>query len=916
MAELADALVSGTSDSNIMQVQVLFSAPTVPDFWDSFLYNSPMQYRARNPQTDQPPKLTFSVREIAAFMSSSGDLTNFPTAAEAEAGREFEVEMITDLLIKNTDLQLLSGRASQEILAQDQGLAIPALHRELSLEGTFCQQDLGEQLEIRGRADALLTRPGQIRIIEFKSTHLFSSQIPRDGIPEHRMQLWLYGQLLAERLKLPDDANIELELIYGSSYEEAETRSILYQMSSGELRQWFRELWQDFARDFRILNPYRPDRFQTLVDMHFPYPEMRPQQKTCMRTVARFLHNFSTAKSERDIALLLEAPTGMGKTISTLYPALSLVKTGALHGIFYATAMTTTRQEVIKALDDLRKGGLRGKNVFIRSLCLESKYALCLNKTMHCDLNRCPYAKQFFARLRPALIALAAEDAIDGTNLRAVGEAYQVCPHELAMIMAQYCHVLIGDYNHVFSPSARLSDFLSAERRVALLIDEAHNLPERARAIYSAELSLRDIISYQAYLETGWPAPEQREAFDLSFLKSLMEKLAQILEGELNQDRARQLSLDNPLTDQASEELCFVSHDSLTLRTRPEKLEMLIEKALSRLKLLLQNLKEITYSDVPMQIFFKLKQLKRILNDYYNDDYVTSFTKGLSDEAHTLSLSCLGIREQLAACFAGQHPAVFFSATLSPMSFYRQLLFKESARIQQEFFDSPFPPEQRRILIHSGIDMRYAARAESLSEVIDLLERLVNLRRQNILVFCPSWQYLEDLKKAIEKTGPLHYDLLFQERIGDEEHKRSFVQAFGKRRTRSLLAFAVLGSVFNEGIDLPGQALETVVILSVAHPPLSLDNQLLEFYYDLHFSGAGKYFSYACPAFNRIQQAVGRLIRREEDRGLAILVDQRWQEEGQRQLIPENWQESYCQTSSEIIDETRDFFQDQELGLS
>lgn len=673
------------------------------------------------------------------------------------------------------------------------------------------------------------------------------------------------------------------------------------------LRDFGRENWHRFYSLFKELNPYTPKKLEYLRKLKLPF-KPRPGQLEMLKENFTFLRDYSQDLGSTRAAIM-EAPTGIGKTLATLFPALIALGNRQLDAIFYATNMIATRTVAQAELTNIREVQAGDIEDSLKSLQLESKFALCRFKNLYCNFKLCPYAKAFYQKLPEALSALNKLSAISPAELIAISDNFELCPHALALEYAKFCHVVIGDYNHIFSPSSRLTEYLASYRKVALLIDEAHNLPNRAREIFSATLKPSNFKSALNFITSTESVKRYNEL--KRFLNCWLEIYDFFAQRLNNLDNYPQASIfsENPLvTESISDDWLYNEH-ALACYAFPDKLIPLLSETINVLQQAISDIEDITDHHPFRKLFYHLRNTLLILEEYYDDDYVICFERAGNDSEMELRLQSLGISEQLSRNSLREHPGIFFSATLSPLDFYQSVLFKPQERLLSESYASPFPSENQQILLHTGIDMRFANRSESLEEVINLLDKLSQVRRSNILVFTPSWGYQLQLAKIL-KDRLKQVDLLVQDREMNSANKANFLAEFKKKRKRSLLALAVLGSNFNEGVDLPGEALEMVVVLSTAHPPLSLENELLRKYYDERYAGQGAYYSYICPAFNRIQQAVGRLIRSATDRGSVILVDSRWSMPAYQALFPEAWQFTVHQKTDDILAAVTQFFEE------
>ncbi|MDO5734486.1 MAG: ATP-dependent DNA helicase [Eubacteriales bacterium] len=865
-----------------------------------------MRYQREKKSAAEMNRLVISVRELLeSVMRTGGLLSPIWAAPQWEAGRIAEDLVHARLMeiaaerdcpfLKRADSSLLAASSKDLFLTFEHGLEL-----ELS------RPALDSLIVLRGRADVIARfQPDELRIYEIKAQPAGLDQLPKDGYPHHWAQVKLYGYSLMQLYDWPENTQLKLALYYQDPNFPDAYRIIEESCSKAELTNYCEQLLGQFERHFKPLNPFSPAGLEKLKGLKFPYSNFRKGQREMTETVLRIILENSIG--------LLQAPTGLGKTLATLYPALRALLFGYCDSVFYATAMTSTRSVVETELENLRKSCSNPDGeVFLRSLRLDTKWNFCLDRRYFCDQRRCPYAKNYYDNLNPALNELAAIPALSIDNIKPIAEKYRLCPHQLALDIALYCHVVIGDYNHLFSPNARLKTYLNPdERKVTLLVDEAHNLPARAREIFTARLASRDILKAQALIgEIKFKEFKRQEELsaELSKLQAVFESLANYADSDSATEIPEEFYRHNPLKDGTDSSVWAATRGFIALRLRPDKLEPISESVLKLLKELIDLESAFNSTHPIVDLFFQVLNLREILSEEYADNYLTTFAKAEAG-GYELSLLCLDAREQLSRYYNRIHPTVFFSATLSPIYYYRELLSKSKDDCYAEAYPNPFIDDNLKLLVLSEFSLRSADRAQSFRPIMEFILQLATERIMNCLIYVPSWAYLEAVKEyfAEENLGD-KIRLSFQSRQMSYQDKAAFVAQFSDYGKTSLLAFAVLASNFNEGIDLKGEKLSAVIVLSTAHPALSPERQLLAEYVDKKYSGNGENYTYLCPGFNRVQQAVGRLIRDPNDVGLAVLIDDRWLEAKYQQLFPEEWQPHFCQNRNEALVKARRFW--------
>jgi Rad3-related DNA helicase len=702
----------------------------------------------------------------------------------------------------------------------------------------FHHADSEVELILLGRVDGLRRTTTPPLIEEIKTVDRFWNGV---ADPLHLAQLRLYAAILSRENGWPfvdmHLTHVDLETAQETIHASQETAESLEAFFSETLRVW-RDWLTAQARWRRI-------RDASLADLDFPFSGYRAGQRELARRVYRAIR-------ERR-PLFLEAPTGLGKTMATLYPAVKALPMLEDGRVFFLTAKTPGRQAAADALETLRSAGAR-----VRSLRLTAKQKICFAPTPGgCDPKACPYAIGYHDRIRPALAELLSRESLDRASIEEVARAHTVCPFELSLDASSWSDVVIGDFNHLFDPSARLQrHFAEAGRRHVALVDEAHNLVDRSREMHSSTLSPEQLTIAPGAVRAKGSAAARRALAEAA--ECLRENPA------------------DPILPPPPEH-----HDGRTAHSElPSTLVKTCRAAAAALEKVLVTLKPGTPLAGWIEPWFALQDWLRAAEAF--DDTC----RVIRSAAGEVSIFCADPSPRLRRDLEGLRSAVFFSATLSPHDYFTDLL---GAGLEVEYasFDSPFDPDHMslRIVPH---DLTYKARNRSLTAVaVDLL-RHYESTKGNHLVFCPSMAYLASLGEELEKLAP-GVEIFAQRPSMADTERVEFLEKFqpGSR----VLALAVLGGIFAEGVDLPGDRLNAVAVIGTGLPRLSLERDILRSHFEAT-RGRGFDFAYRIPGMQRVQQAIGRLIRTEEDRGSAILIDQRFLENSQQSLFPAWWHPS------------------------
>lgn len=765
------------------------------------------------PSTVAPIEFRASVRELVDFAHRSGDLAG-------ESGFR-------------SSNRAVEGTRGHRRIQQKRGENYRA---EVPLERTFERQ--GIKLHVTGRVDGILDRAVPPVVEEIKTVDGKWSGRPD---PVHVAQLRAYAALLAQ-------ANgwdvVEHRLTYldlGTGLEtviaDTETRESLSGFLDETLHEWFSWLGPRVA--------WLKERNASLEALEFPFRDFRGGQRELARAVYRHVRDGRH--------LFVEAPTGLGKTLAVLFPAVKSLPLLADGQVFYITAKTPGRLAAEHALAKLRAAGAK-----LRSVMLTAKKKICFSESpAGCDLRTCPFALGYHDRVKPAVRDLLARGHLDRPTIEEVARAHQVCPFELSLDASRWTDVAVGDFNYVFDPSARLQrHFADGPARHVVLVDEAHNLVDRSREMYSASLRPGD-LEVKAPRARGGARAKRSLAEAAGVLRKYLE------------NTAPDASVIPPRN----------YHDGgMVLHEPPKDLLVALRQAARGLEEFLVAQKPGADVSAWLEPFFLLTAFQRSADAF---DETCRFV--LAPAEGRVTLFCADPSGRLRETLKTLRSAIFFSATLSPMEYFRGLL-GGNPEDDTLAFASPFRAEQMRIAV-LALDVTFKGRAESLAQVADVVAGHIAASPGNHLVFCPSLQYLADLAARLaEKIGGGR--LLAQTSLMDEAQRGAFLARF--ESDTEAVGLAVLGGIFSEGIDLPGDRLVGVTVIGVGLPRLSLERDILQ----AHFQaarGEGFDYAYRFPGMQRVLQAVGRLIRTENDRGSALLIDRRFNERRYRVLFPPWW---------------------------
>lgn len=753
-----------------------------------------------------------SVREIVAFVHCTGGL--------AGTGG-----------FRASDRALEGGRAHRRVQGRRTGEYEP----EVPVDWKEVRGEV--ELTISGRIDGLRASGIPPVVEEIKSVDRFW-----DGTadPLHLAQLKIYAAILASQRGWSE---VELHLTYLTLETDAET-VVPFRLTRAELEEFFEKtlgVWFDWLQ---VEARWIVQRNESLEALEFPFKDFRGGQRDLARRVYRAI------RDRRH--LFAEAPTGLGKTIATLFPATKALPLLEQGKVFFLTAKTPGRVAAAEAVNHLRLAGAK-----LRCLTLTAKNKVCFTENPNgCDQRVCPYAVGYHDRIRPALRDLLEFENLDRKAVESTAQRHMVCPFELSLDASSWCDIVIGDFNHAFDPSARLQrHFAEGGRRHVVLVDEAHNLIDRSRDMHSATISPPD-------LEVRAGAVRVKGS----------TKVRRALEAA----RARLLAVLDIATPDVPSVRDY--HNGSVGFEIPKDLLSTCREATRLLEAFLASLKPGTDFGGWIEAWFALNDWLRAAEAF--DDACRLIIR---PKAQSVTIFCADPSRRLRADLQGLRSAVFFSATLSPMDYFRDLL---GGRGDDEslVFDSPFQPDQMQLRILPA-DVTFKGRAASMDAVA--VEVADHLRESpgNHLVFCPSLAYLDELSARLGDLLPAEH-LLTQTSAMSESERAGFIEAFqpGSRT----IALALLGGIFSEGIDLPGNRLVGVTVIGTGLPRLSMERDILQSYFE-EKNGAGFDYAYRFPGMQRVLQAVGRLIRTENDAGSALLIDRRFLEARHSVLFPAWW---------------------------
>lgn len=780
-----------------------------------------------------------SVRNLVEFVSRSGDINTLYTSMN----RNKEGIRLHKLV--------------QSIRKKKARLEGSSYESEYSLKHSFVYKDCSFTVE--GRADGIYKKDENIWIEEIKSTFSDLDFIEFDSGHWHMAQAKCYGYMYAFMNAL-NGINIMLTYVHG---ETEELKVFEHSFSFKELEDFFYGIIEGYYL-FAQLDKDRINlRNETAFSMTFPFEKYRKGQRELSISV------YAAAKNKKN--LFAVAPTGTGKTMSVLYPSVKALEQGISSKIFYITSRGTNSLAAVNGLEILEEKGLK-----MRSISLTAKEKICFMEKCLCNPKDCPYAKGHFDRINDAILDIVENSfIITPARLRVYAEKHKVCPFEYQLDVSLFTDTIIGDYNYVYDPTARLKRFFGegAQNDYIVLADEAHNLLDRGREMFSAELFTKEL-------------EEARKSVKIR--------------------RSRFKSVAGRLIEALKEKSSICETDGIGIIKELESdFYYLLKSLVAEGDKLLASGIEGEAKEKITDLYFKLLDFIRVL-DNYNDGYSTLIIK---EGKHTgIKLFCIDPSYQFSALNKNAGVAVFFSATLMPLDFYKDVLGgqKEDYNI---ILESPFPPENFQIIINDAISTKYKDRERTYQAVSDALAAAVSARRGKYMAFFSSYAYMEEVYGIFKEDYP-YVNTIIQVR---GEKGEEFLKPF-KDQEEDIVGFAVLGAGYSEGIDLAGDMLIGVIVVGVGLPQLSPERNIIRDYYSVK-NGMGYEYAYMYPGMNKVLQASGRVIRQETDKGIAMLIDSRYGDRRYQALFPRNYRgfkRAFGKVHTENILNT--FWNTEELG--
>lgn len=780
---------------------------------------------------------------------------------------KISVRQLVEFLCKKGNLDNRFGRVSDRA-AMDAGTRIhkklqksmgPDYKSEVSLALTIPKEEYYIQLE--GRADGIFSDnydEGDIVFIdEIKGTYK-EVKYMSEPVYVHKAQALCYAYIYARREMTMENTSSKIGI--RMTYVNLVTEEIKYFkeiFSLEELDEWFEALLNELSKWGDYLIRHRRRRDESIEKLEFPFDYRAGQRKLSVSV-------YKTIAENRN--LYINAPTGVGKTISTVFPAVKAMGKNFTNKLFYLTAKTITRT----AAEDTYTI-LRNNNLIFKTITITAKEKLCLMEMSEgvagpqCNPVACMYAKGHFDRVNEAVFDLInCNDSVTREIILDYAKKYQVCPFEMCLDVSYWVDGIICDYNYVFDPEVRLKRYFSEGNsgKYTFLVDEAHNLVDRARQMYSAEL--------------------YKEKFPK--IKKLVEPYSKRLAAAVERCNRAMLKLKR----QCAEEYLVVDSDA--------DLSLAVAGLEGEINSFLENNRELQDMEALVDIYFDVMHFNR-MNELCDNNYVRYCEH--TQDGFMYKLFCVNPGKNIGGCISENGSGIFFSATLLPINYYKELLTdnKEEYAI---YAASPFDINKRLLMIGTDVTSRYTRRDRNeYNKIYEYITCTTEGKKGNYLVFFPSYKYMEAVYNSFYLENPR---VIMQSNNMTEAQKEEFLNYFNNKED-NYIGFCVLGGIFSEGIDLRNDSLIGTIIIGTGLPSISTGGQIIREYFDKK-ENRGYEYAYVYPGMNKVLQAAGRVIRTEADTGVILLLDDRFLWEQYIRLFPKEWLD-YKVVSRETVKELR-----------
>ncbi len=779
------------------------------------------------------PVIRISVRNLVEFILRSGDIDNRIAGSDKDAMQ-------------------LGSKIHRKIQKQMGSY----YHAEVSLKHEIVCSDFVLLLE--GRADGIMETPEGIVIDEIKGVFK-DLELLKEPVEVHLAQAMCYAYIYASQNEIE---HIGVQMTY-CNMETEEIKRFQSVYKYDELERWFQDIVEQYEKWARYQIEWKEKRTESIKKVEFPF-EYREGQKNLTSSVYRTIL--------RKKKLFIQAPTGVGKTMATVFPAVKAVGEGLGDKIFYLTAKTITRTVAWQAFEKLKEQALR-----MKVIVLTAKEKICFCEETNCNPDNCPYAKGHYDRVNDAVYELlVSSDEMNREILEEQARKWNVCPFEMSLDVSIWVDAVICDYNYVFDPNAHLRRFFGegTKGEYLFLIDEAHNLVERGREMYSASIYKEDFLKLKKVVKTE----------DIKLAKRLEECNKQLL--TLKRECEEYQILES------------ASHIYLKILNLIAEIERFLEECKNE-----ELKKEV------LELYFNVRMFAYIYEKL--DENYLIYSEMETTGKFKVCLFCVNPANNLSEYLEKGNSTIFFSATLLPIHYYKKLLSVEKDDYAI-YAESPFDTKKRLLLLGTDVSTKYTRRGEDMYlRYAKYLLEMITSKKGNYIAFFPSYRFMEEVYEVflslIDGKDFSDIEYVMQSQYMSEEAREIFLENFEEKREGSFLGFCVMGGIFSEGIDLTEDKLIGAAIVGTGLPQVCRERELLKTFFDAQKLWGFDY-AYLYPGMNKVLQSAGRVIRTDEDRGIVLLLDERFQDIQYQKVFPREWKDFELCNISNLSNRIEDFW--------
>ena len=772
---------------------------------------------------------------------------------------ELSVHQLVDFVLRKGDIDTRVFNRS----SMTEGSLLHALYQskqgdnylsEYPLNITMYQE--GIEIYIEGRADGIIKRTSKRYVIdEIKTTVIDLEEFYKNNEGWHLGQAELYGYMFIKEKNLD---SIEIRLTYISQKHHSKKLIKNYTYSEIELENKIRGYIEEYLTFYQLTSQLTLERNESLKDLKFPFDNYRKGQKELSR--------YAYAIASKGGRMFVEAPTGIGKTMSTLFPVVKNLVNDEEGKIFYLTAKSSAKENAYNALKLLNRQGAK-----LSFIVITSKEKICLCKGKACNPDECPYTKGYYSKISNIIKnAILSAKNFSLESILELALYHEVCPFELELDLSLFLDVVICDYNYVYDPISYMHRYFDEDSsHINILVDEAHNLVSRSRDMYSASISE----------EKFHIARKSVKHSSLKPMKTIISKVKKYFSSFKDVYKEENNTID------------YLNEETVKLFNRFVEVMLDVSKNYND-----EMTKEL------LDFYLDVSHFMKIL-DISNSSYI--FNVRQERHFYNIEMICLDASHYLKSINGRLNSSIFFSATLTPIDYYIDTLGGNLEKDAVLKLDSPFPKENFLLLVAPKVSVKYKNRETSYGQVKDYIKSFIAPKVGNYLIFLPSYEYLERLLPLIDFED---VDIYKQEKDMLEEEKISFLTNFKNNPTKTTLGFVIMGGSFSEGIDLVDDRLIGAVIVGIGMPRINYVSDKIMEYYDQQEMN-GRNYAYIYPGMNKVMQAVGRVIRDENDKGAVLLIDERYTTSQYQDLFKKEWSNyEIVYTPTEVEDSLNIFY--------